>query len=106
MRNANSDFDMGVNTMGRSSKKWPRIRERKYENGVSVWEVDLGKRNGHRPRRSFHTRGEAETYAQQARIADQQQGDGAFFLPMEIQMDARRLHDLLKPHGISLNDVL
>src|SRR5437899_1596810 len=105
MRIAHRDFNMDVNKMGKYSRKGPRIRGRKYKNGRTVFEVDLGKRNGKRPRKIFHTRGEAETFAQQARIAEQQQGHGAFFLPTEIQMDARRLHELLVPHGISFNDV-
>src|ERR1041384_769984 len=106
MRTADSEFEMSVNGMGKYARKRPRIRKRQYQTGGVVWEVDLGKRHGHRPRRSFRTRDEVETFAQQARIADQQQGHGAFFLPIEIQMDARRLHDFLKPHDISLNDVL
>src|SRR5258707_165620 len=106
MRVACRDFETDGEAMSRRVENWPRIYRRVYPTGRSKWLVDLGKQGGEtRQRHSFDTRAEAEGFAQQARIARDNQGTVAFFLPYDAQAQAIKLYECLKAYDISLDDV-
>ncbi len=106
MRVAHCDLETKADAMGKSSRKWPNIYTRDLETGRVRWVVDLGKQGDkQRDRRYFDTRADAEGFAQQARVARANQGVVAFSLPFDVQSDAIKLHEFLKPHGISFRDV-
>jgi integrase len=86
------------------TKKWPRIHLAKHRSGNHSWQVDLGIVNGVRKRVSFASRTEAEGYAVQCRIARQNEGMAAFTLNNEVRLDAGKAHEILAPHGISLQE--
>ena len=66
--------------------------------------VDLGLINGKRDRRSFKTKQEAETFAEQARVKRQNEGMAGFTLSHTIRMDAAKAHAILGPAGVSLEE--
>src|SRR5436190_6750198 len=100
MRDVINRFDTVTETMSRHSKEWPKIYERHYPTGRVVYVVDCGLQNGRRVRQVFDTKGEAEGFAQRARMARDQQGAAAFSLPFDVQGQAVQLYQFLTPHGI------
>jgi len=60
---------------------------------------------GKRKRVSFATKPEAETYAEQSRVARANEGTAAFTLPMDIRLDAAKAHAILAPHGVTILEV-
>jgi len=54
--------------------KWPRVTRRKNTGGSISFCVDMGRVGGNRLRKFFKTRAEADTYAEQQRIAKVNQG--------------------------------
>ncbi len=50
--------------------------------------VDAGMKNGVRPRKFFKSRAEAETYAEQLRIAKRNEGDAVFNLSPKQRVEA------------------
>lgn len=88
-----------------SSKDWPHQYVRMYPSGETSYVVDLGKINGKRKRRTFPTKAQADKFARRVRRLRDKQGASAFTLPFEVLGQAKRLYDLLDPHGIMFDDV-
>jgi integrase len=81
---------------------WPNIYSRVHRSGSKSWVVDLGEIAGKRDRHSYKTKGEAETFAEQARIKKQNEGLAAFNISNDLRADALRASDILKPLGLDL----
>jgi integrase len=94
-------------SMGKKSENWPRPFQRRYPSGRIKYCVYLGKQGDKKQCRpvSFDTAKERDEYIGQARKARDQQGQVPFFLPFHIQSQAVALHEFLKPHGITFEDV-
>lgn len=84
--------------------KWPAIHTRTYPTGTASYQVDLGMVNGVRQRIAFSTHEEAKTYAAMARTKRQNEGMLAFAMPNEVRVDAWRAHEILHPHGVSMEE--
>lgn len=106
MKVTSHDLKSDTDAMSIQAKSWPAIYPRRYPSGRVKWIVDLGKQGERtRDRRCFNSRGEANTFAQQARAARINQGKLAFMMPSADQAAAVRLYEYLKPYGISLDQV-
>lgn len=68
--------------------------------------VDCGMINGKRQRFFFKTKQEAETKAEQVRIAKKNVGEAAFNIPEKLRVDAIEAAKLLQPYGHSLLDAV
>lgn len=68
--------------------------------------VDCGMINGKRQRFFFKTKQEAETKAEQLRIAKKNVGVAAFNIPEKLRVDAIEAAKLLQPYGHSLLDAV
>lgn len=90
--------------MNKHSKrsKWPRIHIAKHRSGQVSFQVDLGFVEGKRKRVNFATKGEAEAYSEQSRIARANEGMEAFTLNQDIRLDAVKANRLLAPHGVTI----
>ena len=82
--------------------KWPRVTRRKNAGGSISFCVDMGRLAGRRLRKFFKTRLEADTYAEQQRIAKVNQGAAAFSIDEKLRVEAIEARRLLSPYGISL----
>jgi integrase len=86
----------------RAKKQWPRIYTIPRE-GRQVYQVDLRAVDGGRP--IFDTKEAADTCAEQARIARNNEDISFFFaLPQQVKLDAVKGHEILRPFGASLID--
>src|SRR5579862_1604109 len=82
--------------------KWPRVTRRKNAGGSISFCVDVGRITGQRIRKFFKTRLEADTYAEQQRIAKANQGAAAFSIDDKLRIEALEARRLLLPYGTSL----
>ena len=88
-------------TLKPSESSWAETR-----NGKSRYRPDI-QRLGHRERSFFATKQEAENYCAQVRTRPTNFGlQGAGILPRRITEQAINALELLKPYGISLNEVV
>lgn len=62
--------------------------------------------NGKRPRKFFKTRDEAETHAEQLRIARKNEGNEAFNLPRQLRIEALEAQRKLVPVGATISQVV
>jgi len=62
----------------------------------------MGRLAGRRLRKFFKTRLEADTYAEQQRIAKANQGAAAFSIDDKLRIEALEARRLLQPYGTSL----
>ena len=62
--------------------------------------------NGNRTRETFKTREEAETRAEQIRIAKRNEGTAAFSLSPDQRAEASKCFADLHPHDVSLTEVV
>ena len=91
--------------MKKKRKPWPIIKERK--NALSnTWMVDLGMINGKRQRFFFKTKAEADTKAEQVRVARKNEGVASFSIPEKLRIEAIEAAKLLEPYGHSLLDAV
>jgi integrase len=86
----------------KKTKQWPPIYTVTHRSGHASYQVDLGIVEGKRKRVNFETKAEAETYAEQCRIAKVNEGVMAFSLPTDIRLDAAKASSILLPHGVSI----
>jgi integrase len=84
------------------AKQWPPIYKVKHRSGQVGFQVDLGTVEGKRKRVAFPSRPEAQTYAEQCRVAKANEGMAAFTLPTDIRLDAAKAHQFLAPHGVTI----
>ena len=82
--------------------KWPRVTRRINVGGSISFCADLGRVNGQRQRKFFKTRPEADTYAEQQRVAKQNLGAAAFSIDDSLRLDAIEAKRLLAPFGTAL----
>ena len=82
--------------------KWPRVTRRKNSGGSISFCVDMGRFAGRRLRKFFKTRLEADTYAEQQRVAKANQGAAAFSIDDKLRIEALEARRLLLPYGTSL----
>jgi len=94
---------------GRKKQNWPALYPTKNKAGIAVgYTVDLGLQKvpgSDKPRRVrffYKTLKEAETKADQVRIARKNEGLSALTLPTLNRVDYERAIELLAPHGVSL----
>jgi integrase len=90
----------------RRKELWPIIRKRRNPSGRVSYMVDAGLRNGKRPRKFFKTKGEADTHADQLRIARKNEGDGAFSLPQKLRVEALEAQKQLAEVGATLSEAV
>jgi integrase len=89
--------------MGLKPQKWPKIYTRSYGGKKKVFVVDLGMTGAnHRERKTFDTKQEADVFAEQARIAKQNEGTAAFSLSPDERAEASQSLELLRPHEVGL----
>lgn len=88
--------------MPKRAKQWPPIYKAKQRSGQVYFQVDLGIVDGKRKRPYFPTRAAAETYAEQARVARENEGTAAFSLGMDIRLDASKAHQIVAPHNVTI----
>lgn len=84
--------------------KWPRIYTRRHRSGQTGFLVDLGIIDGKRVRHSFSDKQEAETFAEQQRVARKNEGVAAFSLPLDVRTEAAKCLAKLQPHSVSLTE--
>lgn len=90
--------------MGKADKQsWPFIRRRKYPSGLIAWQVDARTKDGGE-RKTFDTRLEAETFAQQQRTKRTNEGLVGFALTGEDRIDAEAALSIVKAHGRTLRE--
>ena len=82
--------------------KWPRVTRRINVGGSISFCADLGRVNGQRQRKFFKTRPEADTYAEQQRVAKQNLRAAAFSIDDSLRLDAIEAKRLLAPFGTAL----
>lgn len=68
--------------------------------------VDCGLINGKRQRYFYKTKQEAETKADQLRVAKKNVGEAAFSIPEKLRVEAIEAAELLRPYGQSLLDAV
>ena len=83
-------------------RQWPNVYSRIQRSGQVSYVVDLGLISEKRERRSFKTKGEADSYAELKRTERKNQGATSVMLPNETRLDAIKAERILKPHGVSL----
>jgi site-specific recombinase XerD len=89
--------------MARQKKSWPLIRPRTNQNAdIISYMVDGGMMNGKRVRFFFKTRRDAEIKAELMRTARLNEGTEAFGLVARDRVDAQTSLELLRPHGVTL----
>lgn len=95
---------MITNSPQQSAKKskWPRVTRRKNAGGSVSFCVDMGRIGGERVRKFFKTRVEADTYAEQQRIAKANQGAAAFSIDDKLRIEAIEARRLLQPYDVGL----
>lgn len=92
-------------------QSWPTIRERKGGK-AKVWIVDTRiRRDGGRTvesgaRIAFKTKGEAETFAQQARVKRDNDGKAGLAIPEKLRLEALECAALLEPLDVSLREAV
>ena len=91
---------------GMAKQSWPVIKERRNPGGKVSYMVDLGMVNGLRPRKFFPTKAEAQTYADQCRVARKNEGHSVFDLGQKERSEAIECLKLLEPFGKSLRDAV
>lgn len=79
-----------------------RIRPRRLPSGATVWQVDLGQRNGRRRRKQFRTITAARAYARHLAIERERVGLAAFTLDDKARQDAARALEILRGTGATL----
>ena len=82
--------------------KWPLVTRRKNPSGSISFCVDVGRVNGKRERKFFRTRGEADSYAEQQRIARENMGTAAFSIDDALRHDAITAKQILAPFKATL----
>ncbi len=92
--------------LGMAKQSWPVIKERRNPGGKLSYMVDLGMVNGLRPRKFFATKAEAQTYADQCRVARKNEGHSVFDLGQKERVEAIECLKLLEPFGKSLRDAV
>lgn len=91
-------------TSCRRGQQWPRIDKRIYPSGVTSWIVDCGLQQGKRVRETFTSKGEAETVAEQQRIARANEGVLSAATTLETRLEAARCLIKLAPYGATLTE--
>src|SRR5690349_24810731 len=91
--------------MATKRPKWPRITPIKLPSGNVTYQIDLGIVEGRRKRVNHSTKQEAETFAEQCRIAKANEGTTALALPMDIRLDAAKATQILAPHNVTILEV-
>jgi integrase len=89
----------------KSKPAWPPILRRKYPTGQVAYMVACMV-NGNRIRETFKTREEAETRAEQIRIAKRNEGTAAFSLSPDQRAEASKCFADLQPYDVSLTEVV
>lgn len=102
MRMLNDNQSGGGKGAESRPKTWPLIGKRVYCSGRTAHLVDCGMIKGKRQRRTFATRGDAETYAQQKRIERENQGLSAMAIPLEVKIEAAKCLSRLIPYDATL----
>lgn len=87
------------------SNAWPRLKKAKHNNGTFAWLVDCRIR-GTGERLFFKTKAEAETVAQQKRIARENEGMAGISVPEKLRIETLDCVKLLEPFGVSLRDAV
>jgi len=82
--------------------KWPPIYKVTHRSGQVSFQVDLGFIEGKRKRVNFATQTDAQTFADQSRVARANEGTAAFALPQHVRLDAAKAHQKLSPHNITI----
>jgi integrase len=87
------------------SKKpsWPPIVRREYPSGKAAWMVACMV-NGQRIRKTFKSKGEAETKAAEIRTRVENEGRAAFNLPDAVRVEATKAVEKLKPYNASIRE--
>jgi len=86
----------------KKAKQWPPIYPAKHRSGQISYQVDVGMVEGKRKRVNFATKQEAQTYAEDCRIARANEGMAAFALPMDVRLDAAKANQILAPHKVTI----
>jgi integrase len=89
-----------------SRKSWPPIYKRTHRSGQVGYLVDLGHVTGQRIRKTFSTKADAETFAEQARVAHKNEGVAAFSLPQEARVSAAKCLGKLAPYNATLEEAV
>lgn len=84
--------------------KWPNVYPRTQHGGQVMYRIDVGLVAGKRQRRAFKTKPEAKTYADQARVARQNEGTAAFSISGALRVDATKANQILSPHSVTLTE--
>ena len=93
--------------VNRRGKVWPLIYRRRYPSGLASFVVDAGKQSdGRRIRRTFPTRGEAETFAEQRRTERANEGTMTNAVPWEIRREAAICAAKLSPYRAKLTEAV
>jgi len=82
---------------------WPYITKRVYPSGGTGWIVDARTKDGGE-RRTFGTKDEADTFAQQQKAKRGNEGASAFALAATDRVDAEKALEVLRPHGRTLRE--
>ncbi len=85
-------------------KSWPRIYTRNHRSGQVGWIVDLGFVKGRRIRRCFQSKGEAETWAEEKRVDQENEGAKALALSPGQRAEAADCIHRLRPYNAALRD--
>ncbi len=99
---------MAQQKSGKSSRKrsWPHVYTRSHPTGQTSFVVDLGLINGKRERRSFKTKAEADSFADQKKTEKENQGAAALAIPYETKVDAVKAKALLAGHSVALEQAV
>lgn len=93
--------------VNRRGNGWPLIYRRRYPSGLPSFVVDMGKQSdGRRVRRTFPTRGEAETFAEQRRTERANEGALTNAVPWEIRREAAICAAKLAPYHAKLTEAV
>ena len=80
---------------------WPRILRRVYPSGQVAYQIGVMV-NGVRIRETFKTHDEADTRAEQLRVARQNEGAAAFALATDVRVEAAKCIEMLKPYNATI----
>ncbi len=87
----------------KSKPSWPRILRRVYPSGQVAYQIGVMV-NGIRTRETFKTRDEADTRAEQMRVARQNEGTAAFSLATDVRVEAAKGTEMLRPYSATITE--
>ncbi len=87
----------------KSKPSWPRILRRVYPSGQVAYQIAVMV-NGIRTRETFKTRDEANTRAEQMRVARQNEGTAAFSLATDVRVEAAKCTEMLRPYSATITE--